>query len=83
MANDAPGPIDDFTLTNNQTGEIWPLSSVQGSVGPGVIDIQKLYAQTGYFTYDPGYTSTGSCESKITYIDGEQGVLLQSRLRDR
>src|ERR1700750_3506696 len=49
---------------------------LQGSVGPEVIDIRKLYAQTGMFTYDPGFTSTGSCESKITYIDGEKGILL-------
>jgi citrate synthase len=47
-----------------------------GSVGPEVIDIRKLYANTGRFTYDPGFTSTASCESKITYIDGDQGVLL-------
>jgi len=47
-----------------------------GSVGPEVIDIRKLYAQTGAFTYDPGFTSTASCESKITYIDGDEGVLL-------
>lgn len=47
-----------------------------GSVGPDVIDIGKLYSQTGMFTLDPGFTSTASCESKITYIDGDQGVLL-------
>ena len=47
-----------------------------GTVGPDVIDISKLYAQTGMFTYDPGFTSTGSCESKITYIDGDAGILL-------
>jgi len=47
-----------------------------GTVGPDVIDIGKLYAQTGMFTYDPGFTSTGSCESKITYIDGDAGILL-------
>ncbi len=47
-----------------------------GSVGPAVIDIGKLYAQTGMFTYDPGFTSTASCESEITYIDGDAGVLL-------
>ena len=45
-------------------------------MGPSVIDIRKLYADTGRFTYDPGYTSTASCTSKITYIDGEEGVLL-------
>jgi citrate synthase len=48
----------------------------QGTIGPSVIDIGKLYAQTGMFTYDPGFTSTASTESKITYIDGDAGVLL-------
>jgi len=47
-----------------------------GSIGPDVIDIAKLYAQTGMFTFDPGFTSTASTESKITYIDGDEGVLL-------
>jgi citrate synthase len=47
-----------------------------GTLGPPVVDISKLYAQTGMFTYDPGYTSTASCESALTYIDGEKGVLL-------
>ena len=47
-----------------------------GSVGPDVVDIRKLYAQTGMFTYDPGFTSTASCESGLTYIDGDEGVLL-------
>ena len=46
------------------------------AAGPDVIDIRRLYAEAGVFTYDPGYTSTASCESTITYIDGEQGVLL-------
>jgi len=49
---------------------------LSGSVGPDVVDIRKLYGNTGAFTYDPGFTSTASCESKITYIDGDQGVLL-------
>jgi len=49
---------------------------LEGTVGPEVIDIRKLYAQTGMFTYDPGFTSTASCESAITYIDGEKGILL-------
>ena len=48
----------------------------QGSIGPDVIDIRKLYAQTGMFTYDPGFMSTGSCQSAITYIDGDKGELL-------
>ena len=47
-----------------------------GSIGPQVIDIRKLYGQTGAFTFDPGFTSTASCESAITYIDGDAGVLL-------
>ena len=49
---------------------------LDGTVGPSVIDISKLYAKTGMFTYDPGFTSTASTESKITYIDGDEGVLL-------
>ncbi|WP_430912745.1 citrate synthase [Methylobacterium sp. sgz302541] len=48
----------------------------EGTIGPNVVDIGKLYAQTGAFTFDPGFTSTASCESKITYIDGDKGVLL-------
>jgi citrate synthase len=49
---------------------------LSGSVGPDVVDIRKLYANTGMFTYDPGFTSTASCESGLTYIDGDEGVLL-------
>ena len=49
---------------------------MKGSVGPEVVDIRKLYADTGRFTYDPGFTSTAACESAITYIDGEIGLLL-------
>ncbi len=49
---------------------------LSGSVGPDVVDIRKLYANTGMFTYDPGFTSTASCESALTYIDGDEGVLL-------
>ncbi|QTD44010.1 citrate synthase [Ottowia testudinis] len=48
----------------------------QGTIGPDVIDIRKLYAQTGQFTYDPGFMSTASCQSAITYIDGDKGELL-------
>ena len=47
-----------------------------GTIGPDVIDIRKLYGQTGMFTYDPGFTSTASCDSALTYIDGDEGVLL-------
>ena len=48
----------------------------KGSIGPDVVDIRKLYAQTGMFTYDPGFLSTASCQSAITYIDGDKGELL-------
>jgi citrate synthase len=52
------------------------LPVLSGTVGPDVVDIRKVYAQADVFTYDPGFTSTASCRSAITYIDGEQGVLL-------
>src|SRR6201996_4508443 len=61
------------TLTVGNKPFDLPISS--GSVGPDVIDIGKLYGQSGMFTYDPGFTSTASCESKITYIDGDAGIL--------
>jgi citrate synthase len=69
-------PKKTMTLTDNETGQSWDLPVIEGSVGPKVIDIRKLYAQTGCFTYDPGFTSTASCDSEITYIDGDAGTLL-------
>ena len=57
-------------------GKDYDYATMTGSVGPDVIDIRKLYGQTGAFTYDPGFTSTASCQSKLTYIDGDEGVLL-------
>jgi citrate synthase len=65
-----------FTLTDSSSNQTWELPVHEGSTGPAVIDVRTLYAQTGCFTYDPGFTSTGSCESKITYIDGEEGILM-------
>ncbi|MDB2405031.1 citrate synthase [Alphaproteobacteria bacterium] len=65
-----------ITLTDNQTGEKYDFPILEGTTGPNVIDIRKLYSITGMFTYDPGFTSTASCESKITYIDGNKGTLL-------
>jgi len=62
-------------LVDEATGKTYELPVISGSTGPDVIDIRKLYAETGMFTYDPGYTSTGSCSSAITYIDGDNGVL--------
>src|SRR4249920_220711 len=47
-----------------------------GTIGPDVVDVANLYKKTGCFTYDPGFTSTANCSSKITYIDGDKGVLL-------
>ncbi len=52
------------------------LPILPGTMGPSVIDVTKLYRDTGMFTYDPGFMSTASCQSKITYIDGEEGVLM-------
>ncbi|MGA1234376.1 MAG: citrate/2-methylcitrate synthase, partial [Lutimaribacter sp.] len=57
-------------------GQTVELPVLSPSVGPDVLDIRKLYAQAGVFTYDPGYTSTASCDSTITYIDGDEGILL-------
>jgi len=54
----------------------YDLPIMKGSVGPDVVDVRKLYGEADVFTYDPGFTSTASCESKITYIDGDAGVLL-------
>ncbi len=62
------------TLTIDDRSIEFPVH--EGSVGPDVIDIRKLYAETGAFTYDPGFTSTAACESTITYIDGDKGELL-------
>ena len=64
-----------YTLFDNESGNSFELPIIRGTTGPDVIDIRNLYKETGLFTYDPGFTSTASCESKITYIDGEQGVL--------
>ncbi|MBX3428998.1 MAG: citrate (Si)-synthase [Hyphomonadaceae bacterium] len=65
-------PSATLTVDNKQI----ELPVYGGSVGPDVVDIRKLYGQTGVFTFDPGFTSTASCESQITYIDGDEGVLL-------
>ncbi len=64
-----------MTLHDNVTGESWDLPILEGSEGPRVIDIRALYRDSGMFTYDPGFTSTASCQSSITYIDGEAGIL--------
>ncbi len=74
--------MDAKTGSNIKTGTItlgnknYSFPVYDGTLGPEVLDVSKLYSEAGIFTYDPGFTSTGSCESKITYIDGDQGILL-------
>jgi citrate synthase len=58
------------------SGKEYDFPVMEGTCGPDVLDIRKLYGTTGMFTYDPGYKSTASCESALTFIDGEEGVLL-------
>src|SRR3712207_4752263 len=68
--------MNDRNATLMVGNENWTLPVRDGSVGPSAVDITHLYGDTGMFTYDPGFTSTASCESKITYIDGDEGILL-------
>jgi|TARA_R110000751_G_scaffold2018_17_gene10105 citrate synthase len=68
--------VADKQATLDLGGQTQEFPVLQGSVGPDVVDIRKLYGTTGKFTYDPGYKSTASCESALTYIDGEEGILL-------
>ncbi len=75
-AAEANAPKESVTLVDNSTGNEAVLPLLTGTDGPKVLDIRKLYGELGYFTYDPGFVATGSCESKITYIDGDQGILL-------
>ena len=65
-------PAATLSLNGKQTG----LEVRSGTIGPQVIDIAKVYRDTGCFTYDPGFTSTANCSSRITYIDGDKGELL-------
>ena len=69
-------PSGTMTLTDNSNGKTYDFPVLQGSVGPKVIDVRSLYAKTGYFTYDPGFMATAACRSSITYIDGDEGVLM-------
>jgi citrate synthase len=68
--------MSDGNATLNLKDQSFGFPIVQGSMGPDVVDIRKLYAETDCFTFDPGFTSTASCESKLTFIDGDEGVLL-------
>src|ERR1700681_1703951 len=69
-------PAGTMTLTDNASGKSIELPGIEGSIGPKVIDVRKLYAQPEYFPYDPGFMATAACRSSITYIDGDEGVLL-------
>ncbi|MFP3183661.1 MAG: citrate/2-methylcitrate synthase, partial [Paraburkholderia sp.] len=64
------------TLKFSDSDQTIDLPIYKGTLGPDVIDIRKLYGQTGKFTYDPGFMSTAACNSAITYIDGDKGELL-------
>jgi len=68
----APGGVAHMQIGDKSV----ELPILKGSTGPDVVDIRKLYAEADVFTYDPGFTSTASCESQITYIDGDAGILL-------
>ena len=76
MSQDSAAKNASVTIKDNTTGKEATFPILTGTEGPPVIDIRRLYAETGYFTYDPGFVATGSCESAITYIDGDNGVLL-------
>src|SRR3546814_19970251 len=65
-----------FSLVNNANGEKVDLPAVSGTLGPVGLDVGKVDGKTGVFTYDPGFSSTCSTQSAITYIDGAKGVLL-------
>ena len=71
---EAPKTAGSATLTLGDKSVELPVLS--GSTGPDVVDIRKMYGATGAFTFDPGFTSTASCESALTYIDGDAGILL-------
>src|SRR5271156_5097934 len=64
------------TITLDGTNRSMKLPLVPGTIGPEVADIRKLYGELGIFTFDPGYGATAACDSKITYIDGDVGILL-------
>ena len=59
-----------ITIINNNTGKSYEYNILDATRGPSFVDIRTFFQDTGMFTYDPGYTSTASCESKITFIDG-------------
>ena len=70
-----------MTITDHASGRSWDLPVMDGTLGPQVVDVRKFYGDTDHFTYDPGFNSTAACESKITYIDGDKGILLHRGYR--
>ena len=72
-----------FTLFNNESGKSYQIPLIESKDGPNVLDIRKLYQETGLFTFDPGFTSTASCDSNITFIDGDKGAKDLSRYTGR
>ena len=66
---------DTITMTDNRTGESFTFPLKKGTEGPSAVDISALYGDMGIFTFDPGFISTASCPSAITYIDGDEGIL--------
>ncbi len=69
-------PQPTVTLTDSRSGKRFELPVYAGTEGPDVIDVRRLYTESGYFTFDPGFSSTAACESGLTYIDGDNGILL-------
>ena len=69
-------PQHTYTLTDDATGKSVKLPVVKGTMGPETVDVRKLYEEGGIFTLDPSFSATASCKSRITYIDGDKGVLL-------
>ncbi|MGV0006187.1 MAG: citrate synthase [Candidatus Porifericomitaceae bacterium WSBS_2022_MAG_OTU9] len=74
--SDPSGSKHTVTITDNNTGKSLECDVIHGTDGPPVIDIRKLYGTLGMFSLDPGFASTASCRSSVTYLDGEQGVLM-------
>ena len=75
MSSELDGSSGSFALLTLPDGSIHKLPILNGTQGPPMLDIRNLYSQTGHFTFDPGFTCTGSCESRITFIDGDAGIL--------
>ena len=70
------GATGSVTISLDGSNKTMHVPLKAGSIGPSVFDIRKLYDELGLFTYDPGYGGTAACDSKITYIDGDVGILL-------